>query len=41
MVAEIWERVHKLEPSLARGAFDKRIFDCKKKLRELLQGEVE
>lgn len=40
-VAEIWERVSQREPTLTRGAFDKRIFDCKIKLRERLRGVIE
>lgn len=40
-VAELWEQIQQVEPTLARGAFDKRIFDCKKKLREELRGVTE
>ncbi len=35
-VQELWEIFRTLEPNLQRGTFDKRVFDCRRKLRELL-----
>ncbi len=37
-ISEIWERMQRSEPDLRRGTFDKRIFDCKKKLKTVLGG---
>jgi RNA polymerase sigma factor (sigma-70 family) len=33
---EIWEAVERTEPSLTRATFYKRIFDCRKRLRQLI-----
>jgi RNA polymerase sigma factor (sigma-70 family) len=37
-LGEIWEAVNGVEPGLTRPTFDKRIFDCRKRLRRLLAG---
>ena len=39
-VAEVWEEYQEREPKLSRNAFDKRLFDCRKKLRELTGGQL-
>jgi RNA polymerase sigma factor (sigma-70 family) len=39
-VAETWELLHSVEKNLQRSAFDKRLFDCRSKLRKLLAGAV-
>jgi DNA-directed RNA polymerase specialized sigma24 family protein len=36
-VQELWGIFRVLEPNLQRGTFDKRVYDCRRKLRELLQ----
>jgi DNA-directed RNA polymerase specialized sigma24 family protein len=35
-VSEVWEFAHTAEPSMSRSAFDKRIFMCRKRLREAI-----
>lgn len=35
-VADTWELLQRLQPALRRSAFDKRLFDCRKKLRSLI-----
>lgn len=37
-LSELWEAVKEAEPGLSRPTFDKRIFDCRKRLRHLLSG---
>ena len=37
-VGEVWELAIQLEPNLKRSAFDKRIFDCRQRLRKELEG---
>lgn len=37
-VLELWGVFQALEPNLQRGTFDKRVYDCRRKLRELLEG---
>ncbi len=36
-IGDIWEAVLKAEPALSRSAFDKRIYECRKRLRDLIQ----
>jgi len=36
----IWRHFQEHEPDLSRNAFDKRIYDCRKKLTELVEGQV-
>jgi RNA polymerase sigma factor (sigma-70 family) len=35
-VGEIWETIQRAEPGLTRSAFDKRIYDCRKRLQKLV-----
>jgi DNA-directed RNA polymerase specialized sigma24 family protein len=35
-IIEIWELHSRIDPALSRSTFDKRIFDCRKKLRNLM-----
>jgi DNA-directed RNA polymerase specialized sigma24 family protein len=35
-IIEIWELHSSIDPTLSRSTFDKRIFDCRKKLRTLM-----
>ncbi len=39
-VAETWETMHAAQGNLQRSAFDKRLFDCRRKLRQLLAHEL-
>ena len=39
-ISEIWDCFQQAEPDLSRSTFDKRIFDCRKRLRFLLKGVV-
>lgn len=36
-VQDVWKLFNKLEPNLQRSTFDKRIFDCRRKLKDLVQ----
>ncbi|TKJ36567.1 hypothetical protein CEE37_14905 [candidate division LCP-89 bacterium B3_LCP] len=40
-VQEVWELYRKLEPELQRNAFDKRVFDCRKKLMDLVSDQIQ
>jgi hypothetical protein len=35
-ISEIWGSIRQIDPKLSRSAFDKRIFDCRRKLRLLM-----
>ncbi len=39
-VARTWELMHAAQGSLHRSTFDKRLFDCRKRLRQLLAHEL-
>jgi DNA-directed RNA polymerase specialized sigma24 family protein len=39
-VAETWEVFQLADPGLNRSAFDKRLFDCRRKLRRLMAGSI-
>jgi DNA-directed RNA polymerase specialized sigma24 family protein len=39
-VGEVWELFSSREPKLTRSAFDKRVFDCRKRMRQLMQGAM-
>ena len=39
-VKELWTLFKRLEPGLQRSAFDKRIFDCRKKLMQLVRDQM-
>lgn len=39
-IQEIWSHQNSIEPALKRSAFDKRVFDCRKKLRGLLKDHL-
>ena len=39
-VSEVWELAQTLEPKLMRSTFDKRLFDCRKRLRVLVGNAV-
>jgi DNA-directed RNA polymerase specialized sigma24 family protein len=38
-INEVWELTESTEPKLSRSTFDKRLFDCRKRLRTLV-GEI-
>jgi DNA-directed RNA polymerase specialized sigma24 family protein len=38
-VSEVWDLFQKLEPGLKRSAFDKRIFDCRRRLKTIIEAE--
>jgi DNA-directed RNA polymerase specialized sigma24 family protein len=37
---ELWRLFKRLEPGWQRSAFDKRIFDCRKRLKQLIQDQI-
>jgi len=37
---ELWRLFKRLEPGLQRSAFDKRIFDCRKRLKQLVKDQI-
>ena len=37
---EMWKFFNQLEPDLQRSAFDKRIFDCRKRLKQLVKDQI-
>ena len=39
-IQELWELFKELEPDLQRSTFDKRIFDCRRRLRELVKNHM-
>jgi DNA-directed RNA polymerase specialized sigma24 family protein len=39
-IGEVWELATATEPQLKRSAFDKRIFDCRQRLRKELEGYI-
>jgi len=39
-INEVWELTESTEPKLSRGTFDKRLFDCRKRLRALVGENV-
>ncbi len=39
-ILEIWEHQSSIEPTLKRATFDKRIFDCRKKLRIVMKDHL-
>jgi len=39
-IGELWERFSQLDPNLTRNAFYKRVFDCRKRLWEILGGDL-
>lgn len=39
-VADVWAIYQEREPKLSRNAFDKRLFDCRRKLRDLTSGQL-
>lgn len=39
-VADVWEAYQQREPRLSRNAFDKRLFDCRRKLRDITAGQL-
>lgn len=39
-VGEFWELALQTEPKLKRSAFDKRVFDCRQRLRKELEGHI-
>lgn len=39
-IKELWRLSKELEPGLRRSAFDKRIFDCRRKLKELMEDQI-
>jgi DNA-directed RNA polymerase specialized sigma24 family protein len=39
-IQEIWEYFKELEPELQRGAFDKRLHNCRKKLTDLIKDQI-
>jgi DNA-directed RNA polymerase specialized sigma24 family protein len=40
-IAETWDLFSATESGLRRSTFDKRVFDCRRKLRRLLKGTIE
>ncbi len=36
---EIWDDLRRANPNLKRGTFDKRVFACRRRLREMISGE--
>jgi DNA-directed RNA polymerase specialized sigma24 family protein len=40
-VQEIWGLVRQVEPDLKRSAFDKRIFDCRRRLKNLVKDHIQ
>jgi hypothetical protein len=39
-LSELWASFQQIEPGLRRGAFYKRVFDCRRRLKHLLQTEI-
>lgn len=39
-VADVWDVYQEREPKLNRNAFDKRLFDCRRKLRDITAGQL-
>lgn len=39
-VQELWRHFRRLEPDLQRSTFDKRIFDCRKRLKQLVKDQT-
>jgi DNA-directed RNA polymerase specialized sigma24 family protein len=37
---ELWRHFRRAEPGLQRSAFDKRIFDCRKRLKQLVKDQI-
>jgi len=39
-IGEVWQLFRQVEPNLKRSTFDKRIFDCRQKLKQLVKDEI-
>ena len=39
-IGEVWQLSQEVEPNLHRSAFDKRIFDCRRRLRKLIKDQI-
>ena len=40
-IGEVWQLFRQIEPNLKRSTFDKRVFDCRQKLRQLVKDEIQ
>ncbi len=40
-IGEVWQFVQEVEPDLQRSTFDKRVFDCRRRLRQLVKKEIQ
>lgn len=39
-IGEVWQLSQEMEPNLHRSTFDKRVFDCRRKLRQLVKDQI-
>jgi len=39
-IGDVWQLVQEVEPDLQRSTFDKRVFDCRRKLRQLVKDQI-
>lgn len=39
-IGEVWQLVQEMEPNLHRSTFDKRVFDCRRRLRQLVKDQI-